>query len=165
MSPYLVINATSLFFHNRRFETPPTKKNFTNEVEEWVQRIPSPPLKKQRITATGTSRSGRSNVNPNPIMKTAIPATAATTKSTSSAIVIDSTTEVLRKKPATGTKRWAEVLESASDGDDKGTFPNLRYEGLGEDEDDTLERADAMSSPLKAPAAAQMSKVRPCQIS
>jgi len=163
MSPYLVINATSLFFHNHRFETPPTKKHITNQVEEWVQRIPPPPSKKQKTTATGSSRSGPLNVNPNPIVKTIAPATAATrptTKFTSSAIVIDSTTEVIRKKPAPGTKRRAEVLESASDGDDEGTFSNLRYKGLGEDEDDTLEQADAMSSPVKPPIAAQMSKVR-----
>ena len=163
MSPYLVINATSLFFHNCRFEMPPTKKHITNQVEEWVQRILLPPSKKQKTTATGSSRSGPLNVNPNPIVKTVAPATAATrptTKFTSSAIVIDSTTEVIRKKPAPGTKRRAEVLESASDGDDKGMFSNLRYKGLGEDEDDTLEQADAMSSPVKPPVAAQMSKVR-----
>ena len=163
MSPYLVINATSLFFHNRRFETPPTKKHITNQVEEWVQRIPPPPSKKQKTTATGSSRSGPLNVNPNPIVKTVAPTTAATrptTKFTSSAVVIDSTTEVIRKKPAPGTKRRAEVLESASDGDDEGTFSNLRYKGLGEDEDDTLEQADAMSSPVKPPVATQMSKVR-----
>ena len=165
MSPYLVINATSLFFYNRRFETPPTKKHIMNQVEEWVQRIPPPPFKKQKTTATGSSRSVSSNVNPNPTVKTATSATTSTTKSTSSTIVVASTTEALRKKPAPGTKRRAKVLESASDGDDEGAFSNLCYEGLGEDEDDALEQADAVSSPVKAPVAAQMSKVRPRQIS
>ena len=96
-------------------------------------------------------------------MKTVTPATPATrptTKFTSSAIVINLTTEVIRKKPAPGTKRQAEVLESASDSDDKGTFSNLHYKGLGKDEDDTLEQADTMSSPVKPPIAVQMSKVR-----
>ena len=172
-SSYLVINATSLFFHNRRFETPAEKKNIGNQIEEWAQRLPPPPLKKQRISATASqaTRSSRfvstANVNPNPITKTAVPTTVATTKSTSCAIVVDSTTEVLRKKPAPGTKRRADDLESAGDTDNEGVFSNPCYEGLGEDEpeDDTLEQADAVSSPLKASVAAQMSKVSPQQIS
>jgi len=163
MSPYLIINTTSLFFHNCRFETPPMKKNITNQVKEWVQRILLLLSKKQKTTATGSSCSGPLNVNLNPIMKTVAPATAATrptTKFTSSAVVIDSTTEVIRKKPAPGTKCQAEVLESASDGDNEGTFSNLHYKGLGKNEDNTLEQADTMSSPVKLPIAAQMSKVR-----
>jgi len=70
------------------------------------------------------------------------------------------TTEVIRKKPAPGTKCWAKVLESASDGNNKGTFSNLHYKGLGKDKDNILEQADAMSSPVKPPIAMQMSKMR-----
>ena len=163
MLPYLVINATSLFFHNRRFETPATKEN---HIEEWAQGLPPPPpFKKQRTSATGStsSHTTSSKANTN-LRKTAITANAATTKSTSRAIVVDSTTEVLKKKPAPHTKRRAEDLESAtntSDANDdlQSTVSNLRYEGLGEDEDDTLEQADAASSTVKASVAAQMSKV------
>ena len=167
MFPYLVINVTSLFFHNHRFGTPPTKKNIADEVEEWVQGIPPPPLKKQRISATGPT-SGRpttSKANPN-LKKTAVTAIAATAKSTSCAVVVNSTTEVLKKRPAPGTKRRAEDLESTSDSDadDEGIASNLCYEWLGEDEDDTLEQADAASSPVKAPVAAQMSKVSPRRV-
>jgi len=170
MFPYLVINATSLFFHNCRFGTPPTKKDIVNEVKEWTQNVPLPPLKKQRISATGStgSRSTSSKANPN-LKKTAITAIPGTAKSTSCAIVIDSTTEVLKKRPALGTKRRAEDLKSTSDSDadneDEGTAFNLCYERLDEDEDDTLEQADAALSPMKAPVAAQMSKVSPQRVS
>ena len=106
--------------------------------------------------------------NPN-LKKTAITAIPGTTKSTSCAIVINSTTEVLKKRPALGTKHQAEDLKSTSDLDandkDEGTAFNLCYKGLDEDEDDTLEQADAALSPVKAPVAAQMSKVSPQQVS
>jgi hypothetical protein len=178
-SSYVVINETSLFFHNLRFETPAEKKNIVNDIEEWSHRIPPPPLKKQRTSATSSqARSGRSvssaHVNPNPITKTAIPTTFATANSTSCAIIVDSTTEVLRKKPAPGKKRRAEDLESAGDPDDKlndelneCTFSDPCDEVLGEDEpeDDTLEQADAVASPLRPAVAAQMNKVSPQQIS
>lgn len=171
MFPYLVINATSLFFHNRRFErieTPAAKKNITNRIEEWAQGIPPPALKKQRTSATGsqTSRSASSKAYPNH-MKTAAASIAASTNSTSCAIVVDSTTEVLPKKPARGTKRQAEDLKfDADDSDDEGPgmVSNLRYEGLSDDEDDTLERAYAVSSPVKATVAAQINKVSPRRV-
>ena len=69
MSTYLVINTTLLFFPNYRFEMPSTKKHITNQVEEWAQRIPLLPSKKQKTTAIGSSHSGSLNVNLNPIMK------------------------------------------------------------------------------------------------
>jgi hypothetical protein len=34
-----VINYTSLFFHNCRFETPKTKKNIANDVQTWYQGV------------------------------------------------------------------------------------------------------------------------------
>jgi len=141
MFPYLIINTTSLFFHNRRFGTPPTKKDIVNEVKEWTQNVLLPPLKKQRILATGSTGSRSTSLKANlNLKKTAITAIPGTAKSTSCAIVIDSTTEVLKKRPALGTKRQAEDLESTSDLDadnkDEGTAFNLRYEGLDEDEDD-----------------------------
>jgi len=170
MYPYLVINATSLFFHNRRFETPATKKNVPNEIEEWVQGLAPPPSKRQRISAASSIQSTPSNIhsaslNANPIpMKTAPPPTAAIAKSTSCAIVIGPTTEVLarKKKSALGTKRRAEDLESVSNANNEGTrmVSNSYYGELDEDEDDTLEQIDAASSPIKALVAAQMSKVR-----
>ena len=132
MFPHLVINATSLFFHDRRFETPATEENTTNHVEEWVQGLPPPPLKKQRTSATGSSRSASLRANLN-LMKTAAPAAATT----SCASIIDSRTDDLRKKPApTGSKRRVDDLESDSDANDEGTV-SYRYEGLGSDEDDT----------------------------
>jgi hypothetical protein len=166
MFPYLVINATSLFFHNHRFETPATKKNITNRIEEWAQEIPPPPLKKQRTSATGshTSRSVSSKAYPND-MKTAAASITASTNSTSCAIVVDSTTEVLSKKPARGTKRWAEDLKfDADDSGNEGTVSNLRYEGLADDEDDTLEWAYAVLSPVKVTVAAQINKVSPWRV-
>lgn len=168
MFPHVVINATSLFFHNRSFETPATKKNITNQIEEWAQGLPPPPFKKQRTSVTGSSRSVSSKANPNLIKTAAPPSTTTTTKSsTSCAIVVNSTTEVLKKKPAPGSKRLAEELESDIDTNDdlevEDAASNL-YEGLGEDEDDTLEQADAASSPVKARVAAQVSKVSPYQI-
>jgi len=166
MVPYLIINATSLFFHNRRFETPATKKNKEKQVKEWAQGLPQPPSKRQRTSVASTNRSAPSaKANPK-LLKAFAPATTAITKSTSCATVVGSTTEVLtgRNKPALGTKRRAEELESSSDADDESTKSNPHYRGLGEDEDDTLERADAASSPVKASVAAQMSKVSRWQI-
>jgi len=97
-------------------------------------------------------------------MNTAPPPTTAIAKSTSCAIVVGPTTEVLagKKKSALGTKRWAEDLESVSNANNKGTHmvSNSYYGGLNKDEDDTLEQIDAASSPIKALVAAQMSKVR-----
>ena len=84
-----------------------------------------------------------------------------TTKSTTScAIVVDSTTEVLRKKLAPGSKCQAKDLESDADADEEDMVSN-QYKGLGKDGDNTLEQADAASSPVKPSVAAQMSKVSP----
>jgi len=128
---------------------------------EWTQGLPPPPLKRQRTSGTGSVTSYTSS-GANPNHRKAI-ATTATTKSTSGscAIIVGSTTEVLKKKLAPGTKRRAEVLESSAsdDDEDKGTVSNLRYAGLDEDEDDTLEEADAALSPIKPSVAALMSKV------
>jgi len=162
MFSHLVINATSLFFHNRSFETPTTKKGITNNIEEWVQALPPSPLKKQKLSAAGSSRSTSSKANSNP-RKIPAPASATTKSTTSCAIVVDSTTEVLRKKPAPGSKRRAEDLESDGDADEEDMVSD-QYEGLDEYEDDTLEQADAASSPVKPSVAAQMSKVSPQQI-
>jgi len=162
MFSHLVINTTSLFFHNCSFETPTTKKGITNNIEEWVQALPSLPLKKQKLSATGFSRSTSLKANSNP-MKIAAPASATTKSTTSCAIVIDSTTKVLRKELALGSKRRAKDLESDGDADKEDMVSN-QYEGLGKEEDNTLEQADAASSPVKPSVAAQMSKVSPQQI-
>ena len=81
-------------------------------------------------------------------MKIATPASATTKSTTSCAIVVNSTTEVLRKKLAPGSKYWAEDLESNGDANEEDMVSN-QYKGLGEDGDDTLEQADAASSPVK----------------
>jgi len=162
MFSHLVINATSLFFHNRSFEMPTTKKGITNNIEEWVQALPSLPLKKQKLSAAGFSCSTSLKANSNP-MKIAAPALATTKSTTSCAIVIDSTTKVLRKELALGSKCQAKDLKSNGDADKEDMVSN-QYEGLGEEEDDTLEQADAASSPVKPSVATQMSKVSPQQI-
>jgi hypothetical protein len=51
-SPHFLINETTLFFHDRRFDTPETKKNLTNCVQAWAQGIPAPPTKKQKVSKT-----------------------------------------------------------------------------------------------------------------
>jgi len=173
MSPYLVINTTSLFFHNHRFETPATKKNVPHEIEGWTQGLAPPPSKRQRTSAANSIHPAPSNIhsaslNANPIlMKTALPPTAAITKSAPYAIVVGSTTEVLaeKKKSVRGTKHQAEDLESVSDADNEGTgtVSNSYYGVPDEDKDDTLEQINAASSPIKALAAAQMIKVSPWQ--
>jgi len=166
MVPYLSINVTSLFFHNHRFETPATKKNKEKQVKEWAQGLLQPPSKRQRTSIASTNRSAPlAKANPK-LLKAFAPATTAITKSTSYATVVGSTTEVLtsRNKPALGTKHRAEELKSSSDANDKSTKSNLHYRGLGEDEDDTLEQADATSSPVKVSVATWMSKVSRWQI-
>lgn len=159
MVPFLVINETSLFFHDRRFETPATKKNVTNHVEEWVQGLQAPPTKRQRTSAASTtnhSTSSKANLKLNPST-----ATASTTGSTSCAVIVGSVAKILagRKKTTTGAKHQAEDVEPISDADNEDMASNPRYEGLGEDEDDSLEQADATSSPIKGHVAARMSKV------
>ena len=161
MASFLVINETSLFFHNRRFETPATKKNITNHVEEWARGLLPPPTKRQRTSvASTTSYSASSKANPKLKPSTT---TAATTGSTSCAIIVGSATEVFpgMEKTGIGAKRRAEDLESISDADDEGMAFHPCYEGLGEDEDDSLEQADAASSPIKGQVAARISKVSP----
>jgi hypothetical protein len=162
MFPHTVINATSLFFHNHSFETPATKKNITNQIEEWAQGLP-PPFKKQRMSVAGSRRSASSKADPNLIKTATPPSTTMTKSSTSCAIIIDSMTKVLRRKPAPGPKHLAEELESNSDTNDNDVASHL-YEGLGKDEDDTLEHANAASSPVKPCVAAWVSKVSPYQI-
>lgn len=63
-----------------------------------------------------------------------------------------------KKKPVLDTKRQAEEVQHTSDVDDDMVEPML-YGGLGEDEDDTKEQEAAALSPIKATAAAKMSKV------
>src|ERR1700730_18593845 len=150
-----VINRTSLFFHNRRFETPDTKKNIENEVQAWCQGLESPPPPK-RLQASSNMGSTASKANSN---SAAVPVRAftSTTESDCCAVIVGSSTEVLKKQPTRGTKRRADELESHSEyvpTDDEATAP---YGGLGEDEDDSLEQAAAVASPVKPSDAAKMS--------
>jgi hypothetical protein len=158
MLSFLVVNNTSLFFHNRSFETPAAKKSITNDVEDWMQGLlaPPPPIKKHKASVVMASSTSSS--------KTLHPerSTSASTKptGTSCAIVFDSTTELL-KQPVRGKKRHAQELETISDADDadKDTAATTLYGGIGEDEDDTMEQAAAALSPVKASDAARMSMV------
>src|SRR6266702_3055135 len=67
------------------------------------------------------------------------------------------TANVLKKKPAPRAKRRAEELEYASDVYDE--VQDMVVGGLDEDKDNTMEQAAAASSPIRASAAAQRSKV------
>ncbi len=150
LSSLFVLNEFSLFFHNRRLETPATKKNVNNSVVEWAEHVSppsSPPPKKRKILIPPlvTSKSSSSLVK------------SASTKPTSCAVVSTSTANVLKKKPVPGAKRRAEELEYASDVYDE--VQDMAVGGLDEDEDDTMEQAAAASSPIRASAAAQRSKV------
>jgi len=161
MFDFLVtINATSLFFHNRRFETPATKKDVTNEIQAWTQclQAPPPPLgpKKSKASLAASTASKAS--------LTLVKSTTATTMPTSCAVVFESTTDVLQKNQARGTKRRVEEPEHYSDTDDSDTMARALYGGLDDDEDDEMKAADAALSPLRPAVAAQMSKVSPLHI-
>jgi hypothetical protein len=152
----VTINATSLFFHNRRFETPTTKKDITNDIKVWMQRLQAPPpppaskTSKATLTASTASESKAS--------LTLVNSTTTTTQPTSCAVVFASTTDILQRNQARGTKRRVEELEHDRDSDN---ITSALYGGLDEDEDDEIEAADAALSPLKPAVAAQMSKVSP----
>ena len=157
----ITINVTSLFFHNRRFETPATKKDVTNEIQAWTQRLqaPPPPLRSKKSKASlAASTASKASL-------TLVKSTTATTKPTSCAVVFESTTDVLQKNQARGTKRRVEEPEHYSDTDDDtddlDIMARALYGGLDDDEDDEMEAADAALSPLRPAVAAQMSKVSP----
>ena len=155
----VTINATSLFFHNRRFETPATKKDFTNEIHAWTRRLQAPPLPpSRRSKATLSASTSKASLT---LVKSATGTT--TTKPTSCAVVFKSTTDVLQKNQARGTKRQFNELGHYGDTDDD-NMEGALYGGLDEDEDDEMEAAEAALSPLKPAAAAQMSKVSPLRV-
>jgi hypothetical protein len=145
----LVLNEFSLFFHNRRIETPVVKKNVTNEIEEWAHTVPPPPAK-LRTRGPGSVSSRISSVL----------AQSTTTKSTSCAVVSASTSNVFQKPVPRAKRRRVEEVEPASDDDEY--MPSTTFGGLGEDEDDTEEQAAALLSPVRASVAAQSSKVSVC---
>jgi hypothetical protein len=145
-----VLNEFSLFFHNCSIMTPATKKNITNRIEEWSQGLSPPPKKQRTLTKTLAADKAADSVSgaDSTLVKSA-------TKSTSCAAVSTSASHVL-KKPVPA-KRQAQELEPASDVDDE--VPSTAFGGLDEDEDDTVEQSAAASSPIRASAAAHMSKV------
>jgi hypothetical protein len=140
-----VLNEFSLFFHNRRVETPPAKKNITNKVQQWVQSVPPPPKKLRGLAANSVVSKVSSTLT-------------KSTKSASCAVVSASTSRVF-PKPVLRAKRRAEEAgaEAASDVDEYA--PSAAFGGLDEDEDDAAEWAAAAISPVKASAAARSSKV------
>ena len=141
-----VLNEFSLFFHNRRVETPPAKKNITNRVEEWVQGVPPPPKKLRTSAATSVTSRVSSTLTKK-----------SNTKSVSCAVVSASTSQVFPKL-AHQVKRRAKEAEPESD-DDEYVPPPGAFGGLDEDEDDTAERVAAALSPIRASTAARSSKV------
>jgi hypothetical protein len=155
----VTINATSLFFHNRRFETPATKKDFTNEIHAWTRRLQAPPLPASRRSKATLSASTASKANLTLVKNTT---GTTTTEPTSCAVVFKSTTDVLQKNQAQGTKR--QFNELGHYGDTDNDMEGALYGGLDEDEDDEMEAAEAALSPLKPAAAAQMSKVSPLRV-
>lgn len=142
----LVLNEFSLFFHNRRIETPAAKKNVTNDIEDWTYTVPPPPAK-LRTRGPGSVSSKISSVV----------AQSTTAKSTSCAVVSASTSNVFQKPVPRAKRRRVEEVELASEDDEY--MPSTTFGGLGEDEDDTEEKAAALLSPVRASAAAQSSKV------
>jgi hypothetical protein len=150
----LVLNEFSLFFHNRRVETPPAKKNITNNVEEWVQGVPPPPKKPKSLASTSVTSKVSSVLT-------------KSNKSVSCAVVSVSASQIFPKpspKPARKAgrqvKRRAKEPEPEPASDDEYVPPtSTAFEGLEEDEDDTAERAAALLSPVKASTAARSSKV------
>jgi hypothetical protein len=60
-----------------------------------------------------------------------------------------------------GSRIITKDLKSNTSDSDNDMVSDLCYKGLGDDEDDTLERALAVSSPVKASVATQMNKVSP----
>jgi len=150
----VTINATSLFFHNCRFETPATKKDITNEIHAWTRRLQAPPLLASRRSKALLSASTASKAS-----LTLVKSTTTTTKPTSCTVVFKSTTDVLQKNQVRGTKH--QFNELGHDGDTNNDMEGMLYGELDEDEDDEMEAAEAALSPLKPAAAAQMSKVSP----
>jgi hypothetical protein len=151
LTPSLIlINETSLFLHNRRFSTPVTKKNIENCIQEWVQTIPPPPIAHaaKKLRTSGASSIVTSSGS------TLLPKTKG---SQSSAVVLKTTTDALRKRPESsiGSKRTAREIDSDAENEE---MPTTVYGGLQE-EDDTEEQRAATLSPVKAPIAAKKSKV------
>jgi hypothetical protein len=157
---FLTINTTSLFFHNRRFETPSTKKDVTNEIQAWTRRIQVPPL--PLATSKKSTASKASTTTANTTSKaslTLVKGTTTTSRPTSCAVVFESTIDVLQKNKARGRKRRVEELDDHGDTDND--MASTIYGGLGEDNEDEREAADVALSPLRPAIAVQMSKVSP----
>jgi hypothetical protein len=157
----VTINATSLFFHNRRFDTPSSKKDVTNEIQAWTKRIQAPPLprafKKSKVSKASTITSNTTSKASSVLAKSTT--TTTTTRPTSCAVVFEATTDVLQKNLARGTKRQVDELDHHDDTDND--MASTFYRGLDEDDDDEREAADAALSPLRPAIAAQKSKVSP----
>ncbi|KAH9013394.1 hypothetical protein EDB85DRAFT_2141408 [Lactarius pseudohatsudake] len=150
-SSLFILNELSLFFHNRRFETPDAKKNINTTVATWVHGISppnSPPPKKQKSVSAKLSIV---------ISKVSTKAKTTSGKSASCAIVSTSTTNVLAK-PVRRAKRRHEELESSSDSESDGEVEGGVLGGMDNDYDDAMEQAAAALSPMKASAAAQRNK-------
>ena len=157
---FITINATSLFFHNHRFETPSTKNDVTNEIQAWTRHIqvPRPPLarttSKKSITSKATTADTTSKAS-----STLVKGTPTTTMPTSCAVVFESTVDVLHKNKARGSKHRIEELDHHGNTNDD--MASALYREPDKDDEDEREATNAALSPLRPAVAAQMSKVSP----
>ncbi len=155
---FIAINATLLFFHNCRFETPSTKKDVTNEIQAWTRHIQVPhPLlatSKKSMTSKATTANTTSKAS-----SMLVKGTPTTTMPTSCAVVFESTIDVLQKNKARGSKHRIEELNHHGDTDNN--MASALYGEPDKDDKDEREAADATLSPLRPAVAVQMSKVSP----
>ena len=146
----LYVNETTLFFHNRRFETPETKKNVSSRIKTWAQGVPPPAqvqhLAKRLKPSTASQRSISTS--------TSSTFNQGASGTHTCAVVTSSTTTAFQNKPS--LKR--QHLDSDDPDISKLNMPSTAYGGL-EDDDDSLEQLAALISPLKAPIAVKESKV------
>ena len=136
--PFLCINETTLFFHNRRFDTPLAKKNTTRLVL-WANEVPPPGpvlrLENKLKTSTASQHSAG----------TSVPSTLNHSSKSSRARVVTTPTTT-----ALGTKRSLKrkVTECQSDIDEP-----MTADGGLQDEDNALDELATVASPMKARAA------------
>lgn len=121
----LTLNETTLFFHNRRFDTPDTKKHVRNFVKEWSQSIdiPTPPQARKKTTSSIVS-------------STLVPSTVDP-KSRARATVLENSDDPLKPKKK-GQHRGKDAHPTNPVIPQEPGVSSSVYGGL-EEEDDTLE--------------------------
>ena len=152
----LYVNKTTLFFHNRRFETPETKKTISSRIKTWATGVP-PPAQVQHLTkrlrpSTASQRSVSTN--------TSSSLNQGASSAHTCAVVTSSTAVTLRNKHS--LKR--QHLDHDDPDISELNMPSTAYGGL-EDDDDSLEQLAALTSLLKALIAVKESKVNTSSLS